>query len=94
MSKSVLELAIEKESKRRDYREEYNKQPSVQAKRKLYNKKRNGEMGVAKRFIDQKITEEQANSMIELLNKEYLEEVGKLEGKVNIARSPKHTDNH
>jgi len=93
MAKTVLEQAIEKEEKRRDYREEYNSKPSVKAKRTLYNKKRNGELGVAKKFVDGKITKEVAEGMIELLGKEYLEGVANLEGKKNIARSPQHTNN-
>ena len=91
---STLMDAVKKEEDRRVYRDEYNKKPSVKAKRVLYNKKRNGEMSVAKRYTDSKINKEQAEKLIELLNTEYLTEVGKLEGKTNIARSPKHTDNH
>ena len=91
---STLQDAIKKEEERRSYRDEYNKKPSVVAKRKLYNVKRNGEMSVAKKFVDKKISESQANSMIELLDREYKDGIAKLEGKVNIARTTKHTDNH
>jgi len=86
--------AVKKEQARKDYRETYNAQPSVKAKRVLYNKKRNGEMGVASKFVANKITKEEAEGMIELLNTEYLDGVAKLSGKTNIARSTKHTDNH
>ena len=91
---STLTDAIEKESKRKEYREIYNKNPKVKSKRVLYNKKRNGEMSVASKFVANKISKEVAEGMIELLNKEYLEGIANLEGKTNIARTTKHTDNH
>ena len=90
---TTLQDAVKKEAERKAYRETYNKQPAVIAKRTLYNKKRNGEMAVAKKFVDAKISEDQANKMIELLNREYLDAVAALEGKKNIARSTKHTNN-
>ena len=92
MSKSILDAAIEKEETRKAYRETYNKQPKVIARRTLYNKKRNGEMKAASQFVAGKITKVEAEGMITLLGKEYDEAVVRLEGGVP-ARSTKHTDN-
>ena len=93
MSKSILELAVEKEANRKAYRETYNAQPKVKERRTLYNKKRNGELAVAAKFVAAKITKEEAEGMIELLGREYLDGVAALDGKTNIARSAKHTNN-
>lgn len=94
MAVSILDKAIEKEATRKTYRDTYNKQPVVKARRTLYNKKRNGEMGVASRFTKKQITREQAEGELALLSEEYLKGVAKLENKVHIpARSAKHTDN-
>lgn len=94
MSKSILDQAIEKEATRKEYRETYNKQPKVIARRTLYNKKRNGEMKAASKFVAGKITKAEAEGMIALLGKEYDAALASLDGKKNIARSPQHTDNH
>ena len=92
MSKSILDLAIEKEQTRKDYRDTYNKQPKVIARRTLYNKKRNGEMKAASKFVAGKITKVEAEGMIALLGKEYNEGIAKLAGSIPH-RSTEHTDN-
>ncbi len=61
---TTLDQLIEKEAERKSYREEYNKRPGVKGRRTLYNKKRNGEMGVAKNFTDGKITKEEAEEQL------------------------------
>ena len=94
MAKSILDLAIEKEATRKEYRETYNKQPKVIARRTLYNKKRNGEMKIAGQFTSGKIDKSEAERLIALLGDEYQVGVAALDGReAPPARKTKHTDN-
>lgn len=73
-----IDEVIAQEAKKDAYRKEYNQQPKVVERRKLYNTLRQEESKVARKVINKEMTMEEGETMIARLRFQYDEDLKKL----------------
>lgn len=85
-----IEEAIAQEAKKADYRKQYNQQPKVVERRKLYNTLRQEESKVARKVINKEITMEEGEALIVKLRERYEADLQGLNSPV--AQAPEHAN--
>lgn len=84
-----IEEAIAQETKKADYRKQYNQQPKVVQRRKLYNTLRQEESKIARLVIKKEMTIEEGETTIAQLRFQYEEDLKEINHVV--AQAPERT---